>query len=449
MLRFRATRVIGAFLTGIVLVQLQACSNNGQQAGETTTLTIATVNNNDMVIMQDLSDEFEASHPDIQLEWVVLEENVLRQRVTNDIANKGGQFDVMTIGTYETPIWAQQQWLLPLENLPAEYNTDDLLAPVREALSFEGTLYALPFYAESSMLYYRQDLFEQAGITMPEQPTYDQVREWAETLHDPTNNVYGICLRGKPGWGENMAYFTTLVNTFGGKWFDMEWQPDLNSPEWNSALTYYVDILKNYGPPGASSNGFNENLALFSTGKCGMWIDATVAAGKLANPAESQVADTVGFARAPVAEYPNGSNWLWAWSLAIPASTKSPEAAQEFIAWATSEEYVQLVAQEKGWVSVPPGTRQSTYESPEYQQAAPFAAIVLEAIESADPSKPTADPVPYKGVQFVAIPEFQALGTQVGQTVAAALTGQVSVEQALQQAQATSEETMKRSGYIQ
>lgn len=446
MRQFRFAKMLSIFFVGILLVQLHACSTGSQ--AKKTTLTIATVNNNDMVVMQDLSDEFEKANKDINLKWVVLEENVLRQRVTNDIANKGGQFDVMTIGTYETPIWAKQGWLLPFENLPAEYDVNDILAPVREALSYENKLYALPFYAESSMLYYRKDLFQKAGITMPNQPTYDQVAQWAAKIHDPNNGIYGICLRGKPGWGENMAFFTTLVNTFGGKWFDTNWQPDLTSPEWKNALTYYVNLLGQYGPPGASSNGFNENLALFSTGKCGMWVDATVAAGKLADAKESQVADTVGFARAPIASYPNGSNWLWAWSLAVPSSTKSPEAAQKFVEWATSKPYVELVAQERGWVSAPPGTRKSTYENPEYKKAAPFADIVLTSIEAADPSKPTEDPVPYKGVQFVAIPEFQALGTQVGQTVASALTKQVSVDQALQQAQTEAEQTMKRAGYI-
>lgn len=447
MRQFRFAKVIAAFLVGILLVQLHACST-GSQTGRKTTLTIATVNNNDMVVMQDLSKQFEKENPDTNLKWVVLEENVLRQRVTNDIANKGGQFDVLTIGTYETPIWAKQGWLVPFNTLPAEYDVNDILAPVRDALSYEDKLYALPFYAESSMLYYRKDLFQKAGITVPDQPTYAQVAQWASKVHDPNNGVYGICLRGKPGWGENMAFFTTLVNTFGGKWFDTSWQPDLNSPQWKEALNYYVDILTKYGPPGASSNGFNENLALFSTGKCGMWIDATVAAGKLADSKESQVADSVAFARAPVASYPNGSNWLWAWSLAVPSSTKSPEAAQKFVQWATSKPYVQLVAQERGWVAAPPGTRRSTYANSEYKKAAPFADIVLKSIESADPSKPTADPVPYKGVQFVAIPEFQALGTQVGQTIASALTKQVSVDQALQQAQNEAQQTMKRAGYI-
>ena len=122
-----------------------------------TTLTVATVNNNDMVIMQSLTSAFEEAHPDISLDWVVLEENVLRQRMTTDIATGGGQFDVMTIGTYEVPIWAERGWLEPLVDLPDDYHEDDLLASVRDGLSLDGTLHALPFYAESSMMYYRTD----------------------------------------------------------------------------------------------------------------------------------------------------------------------------------------------------------------------------------------------------------------------------------------------------
>jgi sorbitol/mannitol transport system substrate-binding protein len=444
---FRFAKIIVAFIIGMFLVQLLHACSPSSQAAEKTKLTIATVNNGDMVVMQGLSSKFEEANPDIQLSWVVLEENVLRQRTTTDVASQGGQFDVLTIGSYETPIWARRDWLRPL-NLPASYDVDDLLKPVREGLSSDGNLYAVPFYGESSMLYYRKDLFEKAGITVPEQPTYPQVKEWASKVHDPQNGVYGICLRGKPGWGENMAFLTTLVNTFGGQWFDMNWNPTINTPAWKSALGYYVDLMQDSGPPGASSNGFNENLALFSTGKCGMWIDATVAAGLISNPKESNVYDKVGFARAPIESYPNGSNWLWAWALAIPKTSKSPEAAERFIAWATSKEYIQLVADQNGWVSVPPGTRTSTYENPNYQKAAPFASIVLRAIESADITQPAAQPTPYKGVQYVDIPEFQAIGSSVGQTIAAALTGNTSVDKALQQSQNSTERFMKHTGYI-
>ena len=416
-------------------------------AASAETITVATVNNNDMVIMQGLTDEFEKAHPDITLDWVVLEENVLRQRMTTDIATQGGQFDVMTIGTYEVPIWAERGWLTPLADLPESYQVNDLLKPVRDGLSHDGTLYALPFYAESSMMYYNKALFEKAGIEMSEQPTWQEVRDWASQIHDPQNEVYGICLRGKPGWGENMAFVSTLVNTYGGRWFDMDWNPQLDSQAWQEAVSFYVDLLNNYGPPGVSSNGFNENLALFSRGNCGMWVDATSAAGKLYSPDESQVADQLGFAPAPVAETPKGSHWLWSWALAIPATSDSKDAAETFITWATSQDYIELVGETKGWTSVPPGTRESTYENENYQQAAPFADFVLNAIREADPTDSTQEPVPYVGVQFVGIPEFQAIGTQVGQMIAAALTGDMSVEQALSSAQRSTERTMQRAGY--
>lgn len=411
------------------------------------TITVATVNNGDMVIMQSLTDKFEQAYPDIDLEWIVLEENVLRQRMTVDIATGGGQFDVMTIGTYEVPIWAEQGWLTAFDDLPASYKVDDLLKPVRDGLSYEDTLYAVPFYGESSMLYYRKDLFEEQGIEMPEQPTWKQVREWAGKIHDPANDLYGICLRGKPGWGENMAFVSTLVNTFGGRWFDMEWQPEINSPEWQEAISFYVELLNDYGPPGASANGFNENQVLFATGKCGMWVDATSAAGKIFDPSESQVADVLGFAPAPVAVTPKGSHWLWSWALAVPSSSDSKEAAKTFATWATSQEYIELVGETEGWTSVPPGTRQSTYEDPRYQKAAPFADFVLQAMKTADPTDSTLEPSPYVGVQFVGIPEFQAIGTQVGQMIAAALTGRMTVEQALERAQTSTERTMRQAGY--
>ncbi|MBD2247235.1 sugar ABC transporter substrate-binding protein [Nostoc sp. FACHB-888] len=443
----RFAKILVSFLVGVILAQLlHACA--GSQAAGKTRLTIATVNNGDMVVMQGLSRNFEQANPNIQLRWVVLEENVLRQRTTTDVASQGGQFDVLTIGSYETPIWARRDWLKPLD-LPASYDVNDLIKPIREGLSNNGKLYAVPFYGESSMLYYRKDLFEKAGITVPEQPTYPQIREWASKVHDPAHGVYGVCLRGKPGWGENMGFVSTLVNTFGGQWFDMKWQPTINTPAWKEAIAFYVDLLKKYGPPGASSNGFNENLALFSTGKCGMWVDATVAAGLLSNPKESQVYDKVGFARAPIERYPNGSNWLWAWALAVPKTSKSPEAAQKFVAWATSKEYIQLVANQNGWVSVPPGTRTSTYNNPNYQKAAPFASIVLKSIQSADISRPAAQPTPYKGIQYVDIPEFQAIGSSVGQTMAAALTNRLSVEQALERSQSSTERFMKHTGYIE
>ncbi len=417
-------------------------------AEESNVLTIATVNNSDMVIMQQLSPRFEAE-TGIELDWVVLEENVLRQRVTTDIATGGGQFDIVTIGAYETPIWGKQEWLLPLDDLGDDYNYKDIFEPVRNSLSVDGTMFAVPFYAESSFTFYRTDLFEAADLEMPAAPTYEQISSFAQTLHDPDNNQYGICLRGKAGWGENMAYVSTLVNTFGGRWFDMDWNPQLNSPEWQAAIQFYVDLLTNYGPPGASTNGHNENRALFASGNCAIWIDATSAAGYIFNPSDSQVADKTGFTKAPIQEVTHGSGWAWSWALAIPSTSKKASQAKQFLQWATSAPYVSLVAETNGWTVVPPGTRASTYENETYQAAAPFASFTREAILTADPANPTRDPVPYTGVQFVAIPEFQGIGTQVGQSIAAALAGQSTVAEALGSAQEATVRTMQQAGYIE
>ena len=415
-------------------------------AASATDLVIATVNNGHMIEMQKLGKFFEQANPDIKLKWVTLEEGVLRQRVTTDIATKGGQFDVMTIGMYETPIWAKKGWLNEIKP-DANYDVDDLLPAMRNGLSEGGKLYAAPFYGESSMLMYRKDLTDKAGVKFSERPTWTEVRDAAAKIHDPKNGVYGICLRGKPGWGDNTAFITTMVNSFGGQWFDMGWKPQLETKPWHDAVTFYVDMMKKYGPPGSSANSFNEILALYNSGKCGMWVDATIAASFITDPKQSKVADKVAFAQAPSAVTAKGANWLWAWALAIPAGTKNADAAQKFINWSTSKAYIQLVAKENGWATVPTGTRKSTYATPEFLKAARFAEAEKKAIDSANPNDSTLPKSPYVGVQFAAIPEFQAIGIAVGQQMSSALAGKVSVDAALKAGQAAADREMRKGGY--
>lgn len=411
------------------------------------TITIATVNNGDMITMKELSSDFTDKNPSIELKWVTLEENILRQRVTTDVATRGGQYDVMTIGTYEVPIWGKQGWLTELDKLGSNYDIKDLLPAISSGLTFDNKLFAAPFYGESSMVMYRTDLIEKAGLKMPKSPTWDFIRKAAKAMTDKEEGIYGICLRGKAGWGENIALITAMSNSFGARWYDENWKPQFDTQEWHDTLQYYVDIMEESGPPGSSANGFNENLALFQTGKCGIWIDATVAGAFVTNKEDSLVADKVGFALAPHNNLGKRGNWLWAWTLAVPASSKKSDAAMKFISWATSKEYTELVADKKGWVNVPPGTRASLYKNPEYMAAAPFAQITLDSIQSADPKNPTVKPVPYVGVQFVAIPEFQGIGTAVGQQFSAALTGTMTVKEALETSQRLVERAMRKARY--
>lgn len=425
-------------------VWLLAALLAGLTPAQATRLVVATVNNGQMIHLQDHAAQFERDNPDIQLQWVTLDEHALRDAVRADIKTRGAQFDVLTVGMYETPIWARRGWLKPIRP-DKDYDIDDLLPAVRQGLSLDGELYAAPFYGESSMLMYRKDLMQRAGVTVPARPTWAQVAQWAARLHDPQRGVYGICLRGKPGWGENISLLTTMVNAHGGQWFDMRWQPQLHTKPWLDALTMYLGLLRQYGPPNAERLGFNDNLALFRQGHCAQWIDATVAAAFLADQRHSAVATQLGFAPAPTAVTAKGSHWLWSWALAIPAGIDPAReaAAQRFVLWATSRAYVRLIAQHDGWALVPSGTRTSTYANKRFRAAVPWADIELEAMQTAHPSDPTLPRSPYVGVQFVAIPEFQEIGNEVGQIVSDALRGNTSAAQALETAQRATERRMR------
>ena len=406
--------------------------------GHATSLTIAIVNNGHMENMKEVSKVYEGV-TGVELNWVSLEEGVLREQVTSDTATGGGQYDIINIGMQEAPIWGAAGWIEPL-SFSDRYDVDDILPAMANGLSHEGTLYAAPFYGESSMVMYRKDLMDAAGVTIADNDSWENIKAAAAAVHDPDNGVYGACLRGKPGWGDNMAFITTMVNSFGGAWFDADYKPQLESDEWKAAINFYVDLLGNYGPPGSEGNSFNEILALYNEDRCGLWIDATIGASFL-------TPEGVAYAQSPNAGNPVGANWLWAWAMAVPAGSPNAEEAMKFIEWATSKDYHAAVATHKdfGVGSVPTGARASTYEMEGFAEANPFATAELAAINSAAPE--ATDLKPYVGVQFAAIPEFPEVGSVVAQEMAAALTGAKSVDEALAASQAAADAIMREAGY--
>jgi sorbitol/mannitol transport system substrate-binding protein len=380
------------------------------------------------------------------VKYNILPENELRDKVTQDVATEGGQYDVVTIGAYEAPIWAKNSWLEGLDDRAKDstYDRADLLDPMQKALSYQDKLYAVPFYGESSFLMYRKDLFQAKNLTMPDSPTWAQVADFAAKLNDKGSGTAGICLRGLPGWGEVFAPLTTVVNTFGGTWFDKDWNAKVDSPEFKEAVNFYVDLVKKYGEPGAPNSGFSECLTAFGQGKAAMWYDATSAAGSLEDPKVSKVSGKVGYVTAPVNKT-KSSGWLWAWALAMPKTSKKQDAAWEYMAWATGKDYQKLVGEKLGWSRVPPGARKSTYEIPEYKEAAKaFGEVTLKAIEQVDPDNPGVQPRPAPGVQFVGIPEFADLGTKVSQQVSAAIAGRTTVDAALTSGQKEAEAVAKK-----
>lgn len=447
----------------VSVLALAGCSSSSTSSKETDDsdgdseggkeLTIATVNNPDMKIMQEMTKEYFEKDTGIKVKFVVLPENDLRKKVTEDVALGAGQFDIATISTYDAPIWAENGWIEPLtpridklsDDEKKAYDVEDIFQTLRDALTYDDSLYALPFYGESTMLYYNKEIFEEVGLEMSLHPTWDEVAEAARAIKDETGNP-GIVLRGLPGWGEMMAPLDTIINAFGGSWYDMEWNAQLDSKNTKEAVQFYVDLLQDAGQPGATSTGFTEALTLMSTGKAAMWYDATVAAGFLDNPDDSDVVGKIGYAFAPT-QVKDNTGGLYAWSLATESASKNKDAAFEFIKWATSKEYIEKVGETEGWVVVPSGTRVSTYENPEYKEVAPFSNMVLETIQGIDYDQPTVDPVPYTGVQYLAIPEFQELGTEVSQRIGSAIAGDKTVEEAMKEAQKLAETVAEEGGY--
>jgi sorbitol/mannitol transport system substrate-binding protein len=439
-------RTFGAVGSVAALVALAACSSGGSSssgaAGSNSnsgTITVAVVSNplitGQMIPLT--QSVFEKENPGITVKFATYTEGDLRAAIEKDVATHANTFNVIMIGPYETPLFAKDGWLTDLSstyiNSDSSYDASDILPSIAKALSYKNDLYAVPFYGESSMLYYRTDLFKAAGLTMPAHPTWQQVAAFAAKLNQP-GKVSGICLRGLAGWGDNMASLDTVVNTFGGEWFNMNWQPQLTSPAFEAATNFYVNLIRKDGEPGASADSFNQLLTLYGQGKCAMWYDATVAATSIATSYPSMATNT-GYAFAPV-DKTTSSGWLWTWSLGIPQGTSNAGAAWKFVSWATSKSYDSLVAQKYGWAAVPPGTRTSLYSNPSYLAAAKaFAPITIQSIDGTDPDHPTVNPVPYVGIQYVDIPQFESLGVTVGQQIAGAIAGTESVSQALSASQ--------------
>jgi sorbitol/mannitol transport system substrate-binding protein len=424
--------------TALALV-VSGCAGwgGGPGSGGKDSINVLMVNNPQMVDLQRLTAEHFTKDTGINVNFTVLPENDVRDKISQEFSSQAGQYDVATLSNFEIPIYAKSNWIAPLDKYVAadpEFDVEDILAPLRESLSVDGTLYGVPFYGESSFLMYRKDVLAAAGVEMPANPTWQEVADIAAKVDGAQPGMAGICLRGQPGWGQVFAPLTTVVNTFGGTWFTKDWRAEVNGEGFRKATQFYVDLVRAHGETGAPQAGFTECLNDMVQGSAAMWYDATSAAGSLEADG-SPVKGKIGYAAAPVVETPS-SGWLYAWSWSIEQASTHKSNAWEFISWASSKQYEQLVGSELGWSRVPAGKRASTYSNPDYLAvASSFAEPTLQAIQAADPNNPGVQPRPAPGIQFVDIPEFPDLGTQVSQEVSSAIAGKETVDQALDRGQ--------------
>ncbi|WP_066286727.1 ABC transporter substrate-binding protein [Arthrobacter sp. B6] len=430
-----ATLAAGALC---VALSASACAGagGGNSAGDPNSINVLMVNNPQMEDLQRLTADNFTKETGIRVNYTILPENDVRAKISQEFSSQAGQYDVASLSNYEIPFYSANGWLAPLHDVAQDpdFDQDDILPAYTASLTgTDGKLYGEPFYGESSFLMYRKDILEAKGLTMPEKPTWDEVAEIAAQADGAAPGMKGICLRGQPGWGQVFAPLTTVVNTYGGTWFDKDWNAQVNSPEFTAAVEFYTKLVREHGEAGAAQAGFTECLNNMSQSKVAMWYDATSAAGAL-EAEDSPVKGKIGYAQAPVKET-KSSGWLWTWSWAVQAASKKQDAAAKFISWASSKEYEELVASKLGWAKVPSGKRISTYANAEFQKAAPFFEAERFAIENAAPKNPGVQERPAVGIQFVGIPEFAALGTNVSQGVSSAIAGQGTVADALAKGQ--------------
>jgi sorbitol/mannitol transport system substrate-binding protein len=447
--RRRRTLVIALTAAVALIAATLAATASGK--GTAKTISVAVVANPQMQDIASLTPSLFTAKTGIKVKYTILDEGKLREVTTRDVGSGGKAFDAVMIGPYEAPqfgVAGLLQDLTPSAKADHTYNYGDLIPAVRNALSAKGHLYASPFYGESSFLMYRKDVLSKAGLKIPLHPTWQQVAAIAKKVNTPS--MAGICLRGKPGWGDLGASFTTVLNTWGGTWWSSKpnGQPDkaqVNQPAFKAALDFYAGLVKAAGEPDAANSSFNECLAAYQAGKVAMWYDATVAAGLL-EAKDSPVRGKNGYAFAPHYKTPS-TGWLWTWALAIPKSSPDPTDAWKYISWATSAQYIKAAGTHTkgGWPAIPPGTRLSTYRIPQYKSAAKsFADITLSAMKAAPITNPGTTKRPgLPGVQYVGIPQFQDVGNRCTQLFSSVIAGSMKDTDALNQCQQIASQAIK------
>jgi sorbitol/mannitol transport system substrate-binding protein len=437
----RATMLVTAFIAVIIALAAVTATAMGRSTGKT--ISVAIVANGQMQDIASLTPSLFTAKTGIKVKYTILDEGKLREVTTRDVGSGGKAFDVVMIGPYEAPQFGVAgliKELTPMAKADAAYNYNDLIPAVRNALSVNGKMYASPFYGESSFLMYRKDILAKHGLKMPLHPTWQQVASIARKIK--TSSMAGICLRGKPGWGDLGASFTTVLNTFGGTWWSAkpDGTPDkaqVDQPVFKTALDFYAKLIQDAGEKDAANSSFNECLTQYQAGSVAMWYDATVAAGTL-EASNSPVKGKNGYAFAPHYKTPS-TGWLWTWALALPKSSPDPTDGWTYIAWATGPQYLKAAGSrvKGGWASIPPGTRFSTYAIPQYKAAAKaFADTTLAAMKAAPITNPGTTKRPgLPGVQYVGIPQFQDVGNRCTQLFAGVIAGSTKDTTALGQCQ--------------
>ncbi|MEM7333941.1 MAG: sugar ABC transporter substrate-binding protein [Chloroflexota bacterium] len=382
----------------------------------------------------------------INVELDYIEYQQMRDNQIIELSKDGnGEFDVVAWVIFNKTDYVNKGYLADLGQLftradlvDPDYDPDDLISAYVNSGSIAGGsrgylsgtgqgLYGVPFGAETSIMAYRQDIFEEFGLEVP--TTYEELFEVAEFITENVPDMYGMTSRGQTGGNATHAWLLH-ASPYGADIFNDDWTSALDTPEAIAATEALGRIVEN-SPPGVLNWGFGDQANAFLQGDSAIYVDALKIAAMSRDPNQSLVDGNVGYALHPVGPDGTCGSETGGFAMGIAENSANKEAAFLFIQWMTSKQADQLVVEAGG-----DPVRFSTYENSENQARFPEYPVILEAMECANENwRPL-------------IPEWGEINAQImGEQLGAYLNGQIDAETAMLTAQEQIEEVMEREGY--
>jgi len=361
-----------------------------------------------------------------------------------ELSSRSSHYDLMFNGPYTTVKYHKAGWAEPLEKYinntkltSPDFDLDDFLKAFLDLhRAPDGSLIGMPYSAETAVFYYRTDLFEKAGIKEPPK-TWAELDRIAPKLHDPPNS-YAFCTRGRAGAGMNMSIWAAFLWSWGGRWFDENMHPQLDTPEARAGTDMYINLLSTWAPPGIASYGVEEAYTDFAQGKVAMYYESSVWLGMFNDPKRSKIVDKFRVVPIPMGPYGDISNpypschgWM------IPTASKQKEAAWLFLQWFVCKDTVmkRALTGQSGDVHL-----KSVILDPHYKEIYNKQGWADAFLEGAKVARPD-----YRPVQLA---EYFEVGDRVGLGLSEILLGKKSTREALKDTNDDVYKIMKRAGSI-
>lgn len=426
------------------LAAYQRAKINWRQAeGQTVNVAVIPASYFDNLIA--LTPEFEAL-TGIKVRYDKVPPGQIRQKCVLDLSSKTGNISTHAADPMYLPLYAANKWTEVLDPYlndakltdKAWFKHEDIFEAWRKADMVENRTYGIPYDGEMTIQTYRKDLFDAKGLKPAD--TLDDVLKNAKALHDPANRMWGFCLRGMPGAGQNMYIYPSILGAFGGKWFDAGGRLRVNSPEAVAALEWYVSANNAYAPVAAQNWNWPDIADAFAQGTIASYIDGHTAATVIANPERSKVIGKIGFARWP--KGPSGRRVTSIWNWAMPINAALPERAKHatwlFIQWAASEEtQIRTSFKFKGSGKRYGVNRLSLWNTPDYTKT--IADAGDRFLETSLQTLREDTDVDWRP----RVAQWPAIGETMAKIVQSSLVGQVKPRQALDDAQVQVDRIMK------